>query len=173
AEKDHHRSDASTAASSSFEQQLHRWTTPTSIAATCPAAVAADQPEETLAAPTPPPIPSAPFAPAADPSMRRSRSFVSSVSRIDWPLPPTTVPSAAGSRHHHAKHQEQRAEMPSASRAASRTATDGLPSPGSPAPPLHRDHLHRSLLLLPTRFPWFRRSNTSSAASSPATPPKQ
>ncbi|KAJ2744314.1 hypothetical protein GGI20_003071 [Coemansia sp. BCRC 34301] len=211
AEKGHHRSDASTTASSFEQQQVqlqnNRWTTPSSMAASCPPAVgpfeapessSSSSPQSSLGdrlvpgdPPTgPPPIrlaPSAPpepvrLAPSAppEPSVRRSRSFVSSISRIDWPIPPTTLPSAASNLHHHARHQQQRAEMPSISRAASRTATDGLPSPGSPAPPMpssqQRDHLHlhRSLMLLPTRFPWFRRSNTpsSSAASSPATPPK-
>ncbi|KAJ2626213.1 hypothetical protein GGF44_005115, partial [Coemansia sp. RSA 1694] len=193
AEKGHHRAcDASTAASS-FDQPQPRWATPSSIAASslpdCPAPcdppTAAPMKLAPLAPTAPPPMHLAPLAPSApsppaELSVRRSRSFVSSISRIDWPVPPTTLPSAAGDWHHHARHQQQRAEMPSISRAASRTATDGPPSPGSPAPPMpssqQRDNLHRSLMLLPARFPWFRRSTPAASASatpSPATPPKR
>ncbi|KAJ2871980.1 hypothetical protein GGH93_004387 [Coemansia aciculifera] len=201
AEKGHSAlGDGASTTASSFENQQQRWATPSSIAASSPAAQGGqsigdtssvclsslgDRPVPAPSAPLPPAplssVPSAPLVPDSpvELSVRRSRSFVSSISRADWPMPPTTIP-AAGTWQHHARHQEQRAEMPQISRAASRTATDGLPSPGPTTPPAPgsqlRDHLsHRSLLMLPTtRFPWFRRSNNSSSAtSSPATQPKR
>ncbi|KAJ2814238.1 hypothetical protein H4S07_000037 [Coemansia furcata] len=192
------RGDGASTSASSFENQQNRWATPSSIAASSPAAAGGQSIGDTssicvsslgdrsvpapIAPPPPiaplPPPPSAPSVPdyPVEMSVRRSRSFVSSISRADWPVPPTTIP-AAGTWKHHTRHQEQRAEMPQISRAASRTATDGLPSPGPMTPPAPgaqlRDHLnHRSLLLLPTtRFRWFRSS--TSATSSPATPPKR
>ncbi|KAJ2502212.1 hypothetical protein GGH96_001284 [Coemansia sp. RSA 1972] len=80
-------------------------------------------------------------------SIRRSRSFVSTLSRADWPLPPTTLPqrmahtirpSTAWSRH-----------------SAARDADPNMGNPSLDAVGMRLDYAPQRQQ---SRFPWFRRN---------------
>ncbi|KAJ2465476.1 hypothetical protein EV174_006654, partial [Coemansia sp. RSA 2320] len=94
------------------------------------------------------------------PAVRRSRSFVSAVARVDWPMPPMFV-----------HRSPQRANMPQHPPPPPPAAAAAAASPDAPLP-AQRNAIRdlRPQHLLPSRFPWFRRyasSSTSPAATLP------
>ncbi|KAJ2506698.1 hypothetical protein GGI11_006582, partial [Coemansia sp. RSA 2049] len=96
-------------------------------------------------------------------SMRRSRSFVSTLSRVEWPMPPSTTPTG----HRLASADDElcvpshpsldavglRADAASSSASASASASAAAASAAGSATGLRAP--------LATRFPWFRRNYLS------------